>query len=149
MKTDIKYYRTSDEICLCLKEGENEDPSPQGGSNSRPLVYKTSALATELWRHVRFPRFKNSWINFNQPRLQKFEEFGGKITAPSEDRTHDLQIARALFWIMRLTRYLLRYRGMMNDVGISNVMLRLTIPTRWTYFFVYLAGDGLTKATSN
>ena len=26
--------------------------SPQGGSNSRPLVYKTSALATELWRHM-------------------------------------------------------------------------------------------------
>ena len=25
-------------------------PSPQGGSNSRPLVYKTSALTTELWR---------------------------------------------------------------------------------------------------
>ena len=25
--------------------------SPQGGSNSRPLVYKTSALSTELWRH--------------------------------------------------------------------------------------------------
>ena len=24
--------------------------SPQGGSNSRPLVYKTSALTTELWR---------------------------------------------------------------------------------------------------
>ncbi len=27
-------------------------PSPQGGSNSRPLVYKTSALSTELWRRV-------------------------------------------------------------------------------------------------
>ena len=26
--------------------------SPQGGSNSRPLVYKTSALATELWRQA-------------------------------------------------------------------------------------------------
>ena len=26
--------------------------SPQGGSNSRPLVYKTSALTTELWRHA-------------------------------------------------------------------------------------------------
>ena len=28
--------------------------SPQGGSNSRPLVYKTSALATELWRQAIF-----------------------------------------------------------------------------------------------
>ena len=27
--------------------------SPQGGSNSRPLVYKTSALTTELWRLCR------------------------------------------------------------------------------------------------
>ena len=26
--------------------------SPQWGSNSRPLVYKTSALATELWRQI-------------------------------------------------------------------------------------------------
>ena len=33
-----------------------------------------------------------------------------KRNAPGEDRTHDLQIA--LLWlIMRLTRYLLRYRG--------------------------------------
>ena len=29
-----------------------ENLSPQWGSNSRPLVYKTSALATELWRQV-------------------------------------------------------------------------------------------------
>jgi len=28
--------------------------SPQGGSNSRPLVYKTSALSTELWRLLIF-----------------------------------------------------------------------------------------------
>ena len=33
-----------------------------------------------------------------------------KKSAPSEDRTHDLQIALRL--IMRLTRYVLRYRGM-------------------------------------
>ena len=31
------------------------------------------------------------------------------ISAPGEDRTHDLQMARVV--IMRLTRYLLRYRG--------------------------------------
>ena len=34
----------------------------------------------------------------------------GKTSAPGEDRTHDLQMAR-LNVIMRLTRYLLRYRG--------------------------------------
>ena len=33
-----------------------------------------------------------------------------KNSAPSEDRTHDLQIALS-FVIMRLTRYLLRYQG--------------------------------------
>ena len=30
----------------------HENSSPQWGSNSRPLVYKTSALATELWRRI-------------------------------------------------------------------------------------------------
>ena len=33
-----------------------------------------------------------------------------KNHAPGEDRTHDLQIA-LVFVIMKLTRYLLRYRG--------------------------------------
>ena len=31
--------------------GDGQNPSPQWGSNSRPLVYETSALSTELWRH--------------------------------------------------------------------------------------------------
>ena len=37
-----------------VKNGHTKNgtfPSPQGGSNSRPLVYKTSALATELKSH--------------------------------------------------------------------------------------------------
>ena len=34
-----------------------------------------------------------------------------KHRAPGEDRTHDLQISLWSFWIMRLTRCLLRYRG--------------------------------------
>ena len=33
-----------------------------------------------------------------------------KVSAPGEDRTHDLQMALSCV-IMRLTRYLLRYRG--------------------------------------
>ena len=36
-----------------------------------------------------------------------------KLSAPGEDRTHDLQMALS-FVIMRLTRYLLRYRGTKN-----------------------------------
>ena len=36
-----------------------------------------------------------------------------KLSAPGEDRTHDLQMA-LVFVIMRLTRYLLRYRGTKN-----------------------------------
>ena len=35
----------------------------------------------------------------------------GKMHAPGEDRTHDLQISLWSYWIMRLTRCLLRYRG--------------------------------------
>ena len=34
-----------------------------------------------------------------------------KYHAPGEDRTHDLQISLWSFWIMRLTRCLLRYQG--------------------------------------
>ena len=34
----------------------HKSSSPQWGSNSRPLVYKTSALATELWRQICFRR---------------------------------------------------------------------------------------------
>ena len=33
-----------------------ENVSPQWGLNSRPLVYKTSALATELWRQLAYWR---------------------------------------------------------------------------------------------
>ena len=36
-----------------------------------------------------------------------------KVSAPGEDRTHDLQMALSCV-IMRLTRYLLRYRGTKN-----------------------------------
>ena len=35
--------------CRCFSS-YIENVSPQWGSNSRPLVYETSALATELWR---------------------------------------------------------------------------------------------------
>ena len=38
-----------------------------------------------------------------------------KLSAPGEDRTHDLQMALS-FVIMRLTRYLLRYRGTKRHV---------------------------------
>ena len=42
----------------------------------------------------------------------------GKKSAPGEDRTHDLQIALRIV-IMRLTRYLLRYRGICLHVRPS------------------------------
>ena len=48
-----------------------------------------------------------------------------KISAPSEDRTHDLQIALS-FVIMRLTRYLLRYQGTHAHVGWED--LRMNCP---------------------
>ena len=40
-----------------------------------------------------------------------------KPFAPGEDRTHDLQMARICV-IMRLTRYLLRYRGTENIIKV-------------------------------
>ena len=45
--------------------------SPQWGSNSRPLVYKTSALTTELWRLTNMKahnRFYNATCTIN-PRV--------------------------------------------------------------------------------
>ena len=42
-----------------------------------------------------------------------YVRFAAKLSAPGEDRTHDLQMALS-FVIMRLTRYLLRYRGTKN-----------------------------------
>ena len=45
---------------------------------------------------------------------------GKKLRAPSEDRTHDLQIARvSMYLTMRLTRYLLRYRGHGNSAWVG------------------------------
>ena len=49
-----------------------------------------------------------SWIT-RWPTESKMR--GKKAHAPGEDRTHDLQISLWSYWIMRLTRCLLRYRG--------------------------------------
>ena len=45
--------------------------------------------------------------------MSNFTDSKKKRSAPGEDRTHDLQIAQHIeLWIMRLTRCLLRYRGL-------------------------------------
>ena len=69
---------------------------------------------TNGWGYAKMPSKKKhllaSWIIYPfSPSLQRLP----KLSAPGEDRTHDLQMARA-YVIMRLTRYLLRYRGTKN-----------------------------------
>ena len=54
---------------------------------------------------------------------------GKKNSAPSEDRTHDLQITLS-FVIMRLTRYLLRYQGTCSS------QVDITIYTLHTVYFI-------------
>ena len=76
----FKLVRTTTMTCLwtqSLKGSENigrtrKTFSPQWGSNSRPLVYKTSALTTELWRHIcciKDLMLSYTWTHVNIPML--------------------------------------------------------------------------------
>ena len=63
LKTSIasnKMCADSEKSCFYDHIGRSlccyKNASPQWGLNSRPLVYKTSALATELWRLIRIWR---------------------------------------------------------------------------------------------
>ena len=64
------------------------------------IIVRKSGLEIRQWSMaLRNPKMgRITWLNNH------------KNCAPSEDRTHDLQIA-LIQRIMRLTRYLLRYRG--------------------------------------
>ena len=54
MASDKAKSKLAVEYLLQKKKKEKKNKgSPQRDSNSRPLVYKTSALTTELWRPVR------------------------------------------------------------------------------------------------
>ena len=61
--------------------------------------------------HPNMPR--TSWKVTGLCWAAIYVPFAAKLSAPGEDRTHDLQMALS-FVIMRLTRYLLRYRGTKN-----------------------------------
>ena len=59
-------------------------------------------------RHATLPL---SPVQLATQNARRQRSISRKHSAPGEDRTHDLQMARVISVIMRLTRYLLRYRG--------------------------------------
>ena len=67
---------------------------------SNKFCQNTPTISRQCWRQLH-----TLWFNACISVQSSF----GKPSAPGEDRTHDLQMARVV--IMRLTRYLLRYRG--------------------------------------